>query len=207
MTNTTPETLEKLRASLENLLSEEIGQFSNGLPAIHVTPPELPSGITCNGIQCIIYRYPRLQRSKAAVSVSQSITQNYWDIVFRQYAREVVPVAIAADVQVDDTEITVSALEGRIPVRGKIAFSDVEVRLTASAQVRATSLSVEAVPGAIASGTSGLYDPMKDLDSVVSKMRSRFPLMRERILETTEEGVFPQVSYMLQFSKITNLTR
>ena len=199
-----PDTITGIRSAIKTLLSDELGVFSNGTTAIHVTPPELPSGITCYGIQCIIRRFPRLMRSRAGGGSLQSVQQNYWDVVFRQFDREVVSVVTTADVAQGAESIDVTAIDSGLLIKAKIQFGDVVIRLSQTAQIGATALAIEPAPRAIASDMTGIHNPLKDLDSIVAKMRSRFPLMRERILETNEEGIYPQVSYLLNFSKIIN---
>lgn len=49
-------TLLQLRLQLSNLLSQELGTFSDGNPALWVSPPE-PPGLG-SGLQCIIQRVP-----------------------------------------------------------------------------------------------------------------------------------------------------
>lgn len=48
----------ELRQILEPMLLSDLGAFSNGVPALWVSPPLLPSGLNCDGLQAIVERYP-----------------------------------------------------------------------------------------------------------------------------------------------------
>lgn len=49
-----------IRGILEELLKDEIGTLSNGDKAIWMEPPMLPQGLSCNGLQVVLKRYPNI---------------------------------------------------------------------------------------------------------------------------------------------------
>jgi hypothetical protein len=53
-----------LNLKLRELLSEELGVFGNGQPAIFVEPPAAPKGNVTGGVQCIINRYRNVLKAE-----------------------------------------------------------------------------------------------------------------------------------------------
>lgn len=199
-----PLSITELVDDIKELVGGYLGEFENGSMAIHVRPPELPDW-QINGILCMIERYPRLLRSRNCKGSPQAIQMNDWIVLFRQYDRNVVPVTLTANVEIGDITMTIAPLQAPIHQGAHIEFSGVSITTTSRAAAGVTEIAIAPTEGLAIAGAIGLHKPMEDLDGVVAAMRSRFPNMRERILETTEEGVYPQVSYLLNFTNFVNL--
>jgi hypothetical protein len=72
-----------IRSVLTNLLSSELGIFTNGKPAIWVEPPQTPFG-SVTGLQCVIQRYQNLNTTKVLHN-SQTAENFDWIIVLTQF--------------------------------------------------------------------------------------------------------------------------
>ena len=66
-----------IRNILEILLEDELGTFSDGQPAIYVEPPMLPQSLSCDGLQCIIKRYPNVLQTTQLLN-NQGLQNSDW---------------------------------------------------------------------------------------------------------------------------------
>ncbi|NEP54174.1 MAG: hypothetical protein F6K65_37460 [Moorea sp. SIO3C2] len=204
-TLSTPETIEELRTAIATLLSTELGTFKDDSQAIQVTPPELINE-KVDGILCIIERFPRLMRSQPLTN-SQNLEYRYWVITFRQYNRDVIPVQTIAPIDLGAEAIAIKPLQGAIHKGARISFPSQEITVSEAVAGGAERLVLSEPAIASASAETGMHDPMTDMDSLFCKMAQRFPFKRERHLPPTEEVVYPQVSYLLDFNTTVNLSR
>jgi hypothetical protein len=90
----TPEDAPTLRGLLERLIGNDLGTFSNGLPAIWVEDPPAPKN--GKGLHCIIYYRPRQLRP--SIGLTQSIQCLAWQVSLIQLDRSQEGIEVLARV-------------------------------------------------------------------------------------------------------------
>ena len=198
-----PETLDGIRSSLLDITGDRLGSFDNGTTALHISPPETVNQAV-NGILCILQRYPRQLRSRHCVGSRQTRKNLDWVVLFRQYNRNVTPIRLSAAITPSSTTMSVLGLPRFIPKGIRIDFNEGSIVTVSGSEAAAESIEIEQPGVAIAAPQTGIYDPMKDFDDVIKRMKSHYPSARERIVRPTEEGIFPQVSYLINFNQFIN---
>ncbi len=78
--------LKELVNTLKTLLKDELGTFSNGLPAIWVEPPGIPQDLSCNGLQVVIQRFKNPLQTLNLVN-NQAFENFDWVIIITLYDR------------------------------------------------------------------------------------------------------------------------
>lgn len=72
----------ELRAVIVNLLSAELGTFSNGIPAVWVEPPSAPKGAISGGLEVSITKFKNVSSSSLLLNNQQE--QRYeWIVVVK----------------------------------------------------------------------------------------------------------------------------
>ncbi len=77
----------ELRQTLQALLADELGTFSNGQKAIWVEPPAVPQTLKVTGLQCIIERWDQQIGLSSNLLNNQTSYTSTWQVILTLYDR------------------------------------------------------------------------------------------------------------------------